>query len=106
MCLAVCRHAALKVKTASGIKRFQESKEYGSWFTKLMPVVGGMDSCQPDQAIEPSAIEIEEANVTADENLEEQQTRVKSANYLRQISMVKNQKRQLQKSYLGRCARR
>ena len=30
-----CRAAALKTKTFSGVKRFQESKDYGQWFNKL-----------------------------------------------------------------------
>ena len=31
-CVVACRAAALKLKTSSGIKRFQESKDYGEWF--------------------------------------------------------------------------
>ena len=52
-CVSICREAALKIKTASGIQRFQDEKEYGSWFKKLFEVVKSMDNCQPDQAIEP-----------------------------------------------------
>ena len=55
-CATICRGALLKVKNASGIKRFQEDKELGQWFNKLMPVVGSMDSCQPEQAIEPGSL--------------------------------------------------
>ena len=54
-CVSVCREAALKIKTASGIQRFQEEKEYGTWFSKLYPVAKSMDSCQPEQSIEPDA---------------------------------------------------
>ena len=32
-CMRLCRQASLKIKTDSGIKRFQESKGYGVWFT-------------------------------------------------------------------------
>lgn len=56
-CVNVCRTAAMKVKTASGIKRFQEDKDLGSWFGKLLPVVSSMDNCQPEQAIEPGSME-------------------------------------------------
>ena len=45
-CVQACRAAALKTKTSSGIKRFQESKDYGNWFNKLMQYV---------LTIEPSA---------------------------------------------------
>ena len=55
--MVACRAAALKIKTSSGIKRFQESKDYGEWFSKLMQYVVTMDSCQRGQAIGPSAIE-------------------------------------------------
>ena len=34
-CINVCREAALKIKTSSGIKRFQEEKEYGPWFNNI-----------------------------------------------------------------------
>ena len=55
-CVVACTAAALKIKTSSGIKRFQESKDYGEWFSKLMQHVVTMGSCQRGQAIEPSAI--------------------------------------------------
>ena len=42
----------MKVKTPSGIKHFQQDKEIGSWFGKLLPVKS-MDICQHQQAIEP-----------------------------------------------------
>ena len=54
-CVIVCREAALKIKTASRMQRFQEEKEYGTWFSKLYSVVKSMDSCQPEQSIEPDA---------------------------------------------------
>ena len=44
-CVGICREAALKIKTASGIQRFQEEKEYGTWFSKLYS----------EQLIEPDA---------------------------------------------------
>lgn len=54
-CITICRNAAMKIKTASGIKRFQEDKEFGSWFGKLLPIICSMDNCQPEQAIEPGS---------------------------------------------------
>ena len=52
-CINICRDAVMKVKTLSGIKRFQEDKELGSWFGQLLPIISSMDNCQPQQAIEP-----------------------------------------------------
>ena len=61
-CVSSCREAALKIKTSSGIKRFQEEKEFGTWFQKLFPIVSSMDSCQPEQSIEPTRHEPEEVD--------------------------------------------
>ena len=41
------------MKTASGVKRFQEEKTYGTWFNQLFALVKTRESCQPEQAIEP-----------------------------------------------------
>ena len=41
----------------TGIKRFQEDRGLGNWFKPLFAVVQTRDSCQPDQAIEPSSLE-------------------------------------------------
>ena len=49
-----CRKAALNIKNALEIKIFQENKQYGSWFSKLLPLIKSMDSAQPGQSIEPS----------------------------------------------------
>ena len=63
-CITMCRNAVMKVKTSSGIRRFQEDKELGNWFAKLLPVISSMENCQPQQAIEPgsNSPEINEAN--------------------------------------------
>ena len=45
----------MTIKTVSGIKQFQEEKEFGPWFQKLYQVVCTMDNCQPEQSIEPAA---------------------------------------------------
>ena len=52
-CINICRDVVMKVKTSSGIKRFQEDKELESWFGKLLPIISSMDNFQPQQAIEP-----------------------------------------------------
>ncbi|XP_065052177.1 uncharacterized protein LOC135681566 isoform X2 [Rhopilema esculentum] len=53
--VAECKKAALTIKSATGIKRFQDEKNYGPWFNQLFGLVKTRDSCQPEQAIEPSA---------------------------------------------------
>ena len=45
----------MTVQTATGIKRFQEEKGYGKWFEAFYALVKTRDSCQPEQAQEPSA---------------------------------------------------
>ena len=54
-CVKDCKHASMTIKTSSGIKRFQESKGYGTWFSNLLPLVKSRDSCRPDMAVEPSS---------------------------------------------------
>ena len=56
-CVSECKRVALTIKTATGIKRFLEDKGYGAWFEKLFEIVKTRDSCQPDQALEPSTLE-------------------------------------------------
>ena len=72
-CVSICRKAALTIKTASGIKRFQEEKEFGPWFQKLCEAVCTMDNCQPEQSIEPhvSKESIEEEPEGKEENKSE-----------------------------------
>ena len=60
----------MKIKTKSGIQRFQEEKNYRIWFGKLMPFVSSMHSCQPQQAIEPINIEQIETTESTDESLQ------------------------------------
>ena len=45
-----CKQEALTIRTATGIKRFQENRGLGNWFKFLFAVVQTRDSCQPDQA--------------------------------------------------------
>ena len=52
-CISECKNAAMTIKTATGIKRFQDSQGYEKWFPTLFAVVKTRESCQPVQAIEP-----------------------------------------------------
>ena len=50
----------MKVKTSSGIKRFQEEKDLGNWSGKLLHIIISMDNCQPEwepRGITPDAPE-------------------------------------------------
>ena len=57
--ISECKKAALTMKTATGIKRLQDEKGYGPWFDQLFALVKTRDSCQPEQAIEPSILDSE-----------------------------------------------
>lgn len=57
-CVGECKRVALTIKTATGIKRFWDDKGYGTWFDKLFAVVKTRDSCQPEQALEPSTLAV------------------------------------------------
>ena len=52
-CISECKKAALTIKTATGVKRFQDDKNYGVWFDRLFELVKTRDSCRPDLATEP-----------------------------------------------------
>ena len=56
-CVSDCKNAALTIKTATGIRRFQEDQGYGKWFQALFALVKTRHSCQPEQAVEPSSAE-------------------------------------------------
>ena len=68
-----CKKAALTMKSASGIKRFQEEKGFGSWFDQLFALVKTRHSCQPEQAIEPSAALEQSTSSDASENVSNEQ---------------------------------
>ncbi|XP_065070680.1 uncharacterized protein LOC135695495 [Rhopilema esculentum] len=53
--MSICKSALLTMKTASGIKRFQDDKQFGSWFHVLTQIMKSRPSCQPDQGIEPGS---------------------------------------------------
>jgi hypothetical protein len=50
-CICEYKHASMIIKTATGIKRFQEGKGYGAWFKQLFPLLHSRDSCQPEMAM-------------------------------------------------------
>jgi len=50
-CISECKKAALTIKTATGVKRFQDDKDYRVWFNHLFKT---HDACRPDLATEPS----------------------------------------------------
>ena len=53
-CICECKNAAMTIKTGISIKRFQDSQGYRKRFPTLFAVVKTRESCQPQQAIEPS----------------------------------------------------
>ena len=70
-CISTCKNAAMTIKCASGIKRFQEDKNLGKWFNQLYPLVKSRESAQPEQAIEPSSLtrKNHKGNSRADDSL-------------------------------------
>ena len=58
--ISECKKVALTIKTATGVDRFQENKNYGLWFPMLFSLVKTRDSCQPERAVEPSSGSSEE----------------------------------------------
>ena len=60
--ISECKKVALTVKTATGIDRFQEKKNYGPWFPMLFALVKTRDSCQPQRAMEPTCGRSENVN--------------------------------------------
>ena len=46
----------MTIRTASGMKRFQEDKNLGKWFNQLYPLVKSRELAQPEQAIELSSL--------------------------------------------------
>ena len=57
-----CKKVALTVKTATGVSRFQEKKNYGLWFPRLFALVKTRDSCQPERSVEPTGGSREDVN--------------------------------------------
>ena len=50
-----CKKANMVFKTATGISNYKDEKNYSRWFDMLFPLIKSRESCQPEQAMEPSA---------------------------------------------------
>ncbi len=50
-----CKKANMIFKTATGISNYKDEKNYSKWFDMLFPLIKSRESCQPEQAMEPSA---------------------------------------------------
>ena len=50
-CNNICRDAAMKIKTSSGIKHFQQDKERESWFGKLLAILSSMAFVNPNRLL-------------------------------------------------------
>lgn len=70
-CVSDCKYAVLTIKTSTGIKRFQNEEGFGAWFNQLYALVKTRDSCNPEQAVEPSAITKATDESDVDEDLNE-----------------------------------
>ena len=53
--MSICKNGLLTVRTASGIKRFQDEKQFGKWFDQLLQLMKSRASCRPCEAIEPGS---------------------------------------------------
>ena len=85
-CVSDCKVAALTIKTATGIKRFQEDKGFGNWFNNLFALAKTRDSCNPQQAVEPSATK----NTTEDEGAANERVLNKGQNLFVPVKSAKN----------------
>lgn len=50
-----CKQANMIFKTATGISNYKDKKNYSQWFDMLFPLIKSRESCQPEQALEPSS---------------------------------------------------
>ena len=57
------QNCLMTVKTASGIKKFQNQKELGQWFNRLLKLMKSRATCQPGQAIEPGSTQLKNKDV-------------------------------------------
>lgn len=87
-CVSECKRAALTIKTGTGIKRFQEDKNFGTWFQKLYDIVKTRDSCQPEQAREPSATQFCR-NVTSTPTLDSSESETSSVDQSQNVCSCK-----------------
>ena len=54
-----CNKLALTNKTASGVQKFIRERGYGAAFNQLYALVKTLGSCNPEKAVEPSALSVE-----------------------------------------------
>lgn len=79
----------MTIKTATGIKRFQEDKGYSAWFKHLFPLVQSRDSCQPEMAIEPSASINSDTSKSSSEPQENDQSETKNKKQFVPLKKIK-----------------
>lgn len=65
-CVSTCKKMCMTIPTATGIKRVQDEKGFGKWFDLLYPLIKSRDSCQPEQALEPTTMSDCENNTSGD----------------------------------------
>ena len=66
-CVSECKQAALTLKTATGIKRFQTECGFGNWFNALFDLVKSRYLCKPELALEPSSLDQQSTDDTAND---------------------------------------
>ena len=54
-----CKKLAFTIKTASGVQNFIRERGYGAAFDQLYALVKTRDSCNPEKAVEPSALSVD-----------------------------------------------
>ena len=86
ICIGACKSICMTIKTASGINRFIEEKGYGKWFELLYPLVKTRDSCQPENAVEPSAHGGNVKNKGADDSDDDDDDRASTSSVLTEKS--------------------
>ena len=57
--VAECKKLAFTIKTASGVQNFIRERGYGAAFDQLYALVKTRDSCNPEKAVEPSALSVD-----------------------------------------------
>jgi hypothetical protein len=79
-----CKKANMVFKTATGISNYKDEKDYSKWFDMLFPLIKSRESCQPEQAMEPSvgpSTSDKESGINVfkfDDDLDESETSMRS----------------------------
>ena len=92
-----CEKVSMIFKTATGISEYKDEKNYSKWFDMLFPLIKSRESCQPEQAMEPSAgpsTSDKESGINVlDEDQDESETsKLQMKNYLSLRPKKKNKK--------------